>query len=96
MGKGGSEKKDQAEMLTILKNEGSTKSYADRMAPLKEYEALLDLPEYLSMEKRFAAEQPFFIKPQSDLPSQIHFRVKESGLSEVVHEVTVDVLISVS
>ncbi|MFQ5682963.1 MAG: oxaloacetate decarboxylase [Candidatus Binatia bacterium] len=44
------------DMLITLKNEGSTKSFADRMASLKEYEALLDLPEYLSLEKRFAAE----------------------------------------
>ncbi len=44
------------EMLTILKNEGSTGSFADRMASLKEYEALLDLPEYLELEKRFAPE----------------------------------------
>ncbi len=44
------------DMLTVLKNEGSTKSFADRMASLKEYEALLDLPEYLSLERRFAAD----------------------------------------
>ncbi len=44
------------DMLTILKNEGSTKSFADRMASLKEYEEMLDLPEYLSLERRFAAE----------------------------------------
>jgi hypothetical protein len=43
-------------MLTILKKEGSTKSFAHRMASLKEYEEMLDLPEYLSLERRFAAE----------------------------------------
>lgn len=44
------------DMLTVLKNEGSTKSFSDRMASLKEYEALLDLPAYLSLEKRLTAE----------------------------------------
>lgn len=44
------------DMLTILKNEGSTKSFDHRMATLKEYEDLLDLPNYLSLEKRFATD----------------------------------------
>lgn len=43
------------EMLTILKNEGSTKNYAHRLASLKEYEALVRLPEFLEMEKRYSA-----------------------------------------
>lgn len=44
------------DMLTILKNEGSTKSFDHRMSTLKEYEDLLDLPNYLSLEKRFATD----------------------------------------
>lgn len=44
-----------SEMLTILKNEGSTKSYAHRLASLKEYEALVRLPEFLEMEQRYSA-----------------------------------------
>jgi hypothetical protein len=43
------------EMLTILKNEGSTKNYAHRLASLKEYEALVRLPEFLEMELRYSA-----------------------------------------
>jgi methylisocitrate lyase len=43
------------EMLTILKNEGSTKNYAHRLASLKEYEALVRLPEFLEMEQRYSA-----------------------------------------
>ena len=43
------------EMLTILKNEGSTKNYAHRLASLKEYEALVRLPEFLEMEMRYSA-----------------------------------------
>jgi 2-methylisocitrate lyase-like PEP mutase family enzyme len=42
------------EMLTILKNEGSTKNYAHRLASLKEYEALVRLPEFLKMELRYS------------------------------------------
>ena len=45
-----------SDMLTVLKREGSTKSFSDRMSSLKEYEDLLDLPAYLSLEQRFAAE----------------------------------------
>ncbi len=44
------------EMLTILKNEGSTKSFDHRMCTLKEYEALLDLPEYLELERKLAVD----------------------------------------
>ncbi len=44
------------DMLTILKNEGSTKSFDHRMSTLKEYEDLLDLPNYLTLEKRFATD----------------------------------------
>ena len=44
-----------SEMLTILKNEGSTKNYAHRLASLKEYEALVRLPEFLEMEMRYSA-----------------------------------------
>jgi hypothetical protein len=43
------------EMLTMLKNEGSTKNYAHRLASLKEYEALVRLPEFLEMELRYSA-----------------------------------------
>jgi 2-methylisocitrate lyase-like PEP mutase family enzyme len=43
------------EMLTVLKNEGSTKNYAHRLASLKEYEALVRLPEFLEMEQRYSA-----------------------------------------
>jgi 2-methylisocitrate lyase-like PEP mutase family enzyme len=43
-----------AEMLTILKKEGSTKNYAHRLASLKEYEALVRLPEFLEMEMRYS------------------------------------------
>jgi len=43
------------EMMTILKNDGSTKNYAHRLASLKEYEALVRLPEFLEMEKRYSA-----------------------------------------
>ncbi len=42
------------ELLTILKQDGHSKRYADRMASLKEYEALLRLPEFLEMEKRYS------------------------------------------
>lgn len=42
------------EMLTILKNEGSTKNYAHRLASLKEYEALVRLPEFLERELRYS------------------------------------------
>lgn len=42
------------EMLTILKNDGSTKNYAHRLASLKEYEALVRLPEFLEMELRYS------------------------------------------
>jgi hypothetical protein len=42
-------------MLTILKNEGSTKNYAHRLASLQEYEALVRLPEFLEMELRYSA-----------------------------------------
>ena len=42
------------ELLHILKQDGHTKRYADRMASLKEYEALLRLPEFLEMEKRYS------------------------------------------
>jgi 2,3-dimethylmalate lyase len=42
------------EMLTILKNEGSTKNYAHRLASLKEYEALVRLPDFLEMELRYS------------------------------------------
>ncbi|HEY1372568.1 MAG TPA: isocitrate lyase/PEP mutase family protein [Candidatus Binatia bacterium] len=42
------------EMLTVFKNEGSTKNYAHRLASLKEYEALVRLPEFLELEKRYA------------------------------------------
>jgi hypothetical protein len=42
------------EMMTVLKNEGSTKSYAHRLASLKEYEALVRLPEFLEMELRYS------------------------------------------
>jgi 2-methylisocitrate lyase-like PEP mutase family enzyme len=45
-----------AELLTILKRDGTSKAYADRLASLKEYEALLRLPEYLELERRYAAE----------------------------------------
>lgn len=44
------------DMLTVLKNEGSTKSFDDRMSTLQEYEEVVDLPRYLSLEKRFFAE----------------------------------------
>jgi 2-methylisocitrate lyase-like PEP mutase family enzyme len=44
-----------SEMLTILKKEGSTKNYAHRLASLKEYEALVRLPEFLEMEMRYSA-----------------------------------------
>jgi methylisocitrate lyase len=44
------------DMLTVLKNEGSTKSFEHRMSTLAEYEEMLDLPEYLSLEQRFTAE----------------------------------------
>jgi 2-methylisocitrate lyase-like PEP mutase family enzyme len=44
-----------SELLTILKQDGHTKRYADRMASLKEYEALLRLPDFLEMEKRYTA-----------------------------------------
>jgi 2-methylisocitrate lyase-like PEP mutase family enzyme len=43
------------EMLTVLKNEGSTKNYVHRLASLKEYEALVRLPEFLEMEQRYSA-----------------------------------------
>lgn len=43
-----------SEMLTILKQEGSTKNYAHRLASLKEYEALVRLPEFLEMEQRYS------------------------------------------
>jgi 2-methylisocitrate lyase-like PEP mutase family enzyme len=43
------------EMLTILKNEGSTKNYAHRLASLKDYEALVRLPDFLEMEQRYSA-----------------------------------------
>jgi hypothetical protein len=43
-----------SEMLSVLKREGSTKSYAHRLASLKEYEALLKLPEFLEMEQRYS------------------------------------------
>jgi 2,3-dimethylmalate lyase len=43
------------EMLTVLKNEGSTKNYAHRLASLKEYEALVRLPEFLEIEQRYSA-----------------------------------------
>ena len=43
------------EMLTILKKEGSTKNYAHRLASLKEYEAVVRLPEFLEMEMRYSA-----------------------------------------
>jgi 2-methylisocitrate lyase-like PEP mutase family enzyme len=43
------------EMLTVLKNDGSTKNYAHRLASLKEYEALVRLPEFLEMELRYSA-----------------------------------------
>ena len=43
------------EMLTILKKEGSTKYYAHRLASLKDYEALVRLPEFLEMELRYSA-----------------------------------------
>jgi 2-methylisocitrate lyase-like PEP mutase family enzyme len=43
------------EMLTVLKTEGSTKNYAHRLASLKEYEALVRLPEFLEMEQRYSA-----------------------------------------
>ncbi len=42
------------EMLTVLKTDGSTKNYAHRLASLKEYEALVRLPEFLELEKRYA------------------------------------------
>jgi methylisocitrate lyase len=42
------------EMMTVLKNEGSTKSYAHRLASLKEYEALVRLPEFLETELRYS------------------------------------------
>lgn len=42
------------EMLTILKKDGSTKNYAHRLASLKEYEALVRLPEFLEMELRYS------------------------------------------
>jgi 2-methylisocitrate lyase-like PEP mutase family enzyme len=42
------------EMLTVLKNEGSTKNYAHRLASLKDYEALVRLPEFLEMEQRYS------------------------------------------
>jgi 2-methylisocitrate lyase-like PEP mutase family enzyme len=42
------------EMLTVLKKDGSTKNYAHRLASLKEYEALLRLPEFLEMEQRYS------------------------------------------
>jgi hypothetical protein len=41
------------EMLTMLRNEGSTKNFAHRLASLKEYEALVRLPEFLEMELRY-------------------------------------------
>jgi len=44
------------EMLTILKKEGTTKSFTDRLAPLEEYEDLLDLSEYLALERKFSGE----------------------------------------
>ena len=44
-----------SEMLTILKKDGSTKNYAHRLASLKEYEALVRLPEFLEMEQRYSA-----------------------------------------
>jgi len=43
------------ELLTVLRQDGHTKRYADRMASLKEYEALLRLPDFLEMEKRYSA-----------------------------------------
>ncbi len=44
------------DMLTVLKNEKTTKSFANRMAPLKDYEAMLNLPDYLELEKKYATE----------------------------------------
>lgn len=44
------------DMLTILKNEGTTKSFAHRMSSLKEYEEMIGLPDYLELEKKFAFE----------------------------------------
>ena len=44
-----------AEMLAVLKKDGSTKNYAHRLASLKEYEALVRLPEFLEMEQRYSA-----------------------------------------
>lgn len=44
------------DMLTVLKNEGSTKSFDHRMSSLQEYEETVELSKYLSLEKRFLAE----------------------------------------
>ncbi len=44
------------DMMTTFKKEGSTKSFADRMASLQEYESLVDLSDYLVLEKRFGGE----------------------------------------
>ncbi|HXG50009.1 MAG TPA: isocitrate lyase/PEP mutase family protein [candidate division Zixibacteria bacterium] len=44
-----------SEMLAVLKKEGSTRSYAHRLATLKEYEAVVRLPEFLELEKRYTA-----------------------------------------
>jgi 2,3-dimethylmalate lyase len=43
-----------SEMMAVLKKDGSTKNYAHRLATLKEYEALVRLPEYLEMELRYS------------------------------------------
>ena len=43
------------EMLTVLKRDGTTKNYADRMSSLEEYEALVRLPEYLELERKYTA-----------------------------------------
>jgi methylisocitrate lyase len=43
-----------SEMLAVLKKDGSTKNYAHRLASLKEYEAVVKLPEFLEMELRYS------------------------------------------
>jgi hypothetical protein len=41
-------------MLAVLKKDGTTKNYAHLLASLKEYEAILRLPEFLEMELRYS------------------------------------------
>jgi 2-methylisocitrate lyase-like PEP mutase family enzyme len=45
-----------ADMLAVLKKEGTSKNFPGGLASLTDYEALFDLPAYLELEKRFAAD----------------------------------------